>query len=271
MILNLVLCGGLALAAAMARLAATAACAEAWASSTASPAWRWAPSRATPPPRCRTPTMVRTRSRPLRLCALRSLYSPPRALAPRPSLTAGMPSPHGYRTALRLMQLAEKFHLPVVCYPSSTTQQHLAYKYCSLDTHFPAGDAGGHRGCLAHVRVRGVRPERGHRDQPHRHGRPPRAHHHRYAAHCACFALCLAFYLRLRLTYTWAHTHTLLFRALAVLVGEGGSGGALGICMGNSIGVRFHPAVSAAAYSTPSSCSVTYVQCRRCFQAATSA
>ena len=26
----------------------------------------------------------------------------------------GMPSPHGYRTALRLMQLAEKFHLPVV-------------------------------------------------------------------------------------------------------------------------------------------------------------
>ena len=25
-----------------------------------------------------------------------------------------MPSPHGYRTALRLMQLAEKFHLPVV-------------------------------------------------------------------------------------------------------------------------------------------------------------
>jgi hypothetical protein len=29
-------------------------------------------------------------------------------------LPAGMPSPHGYRTALRLMQLAEKFHLPVV-------------------------------------------------------------------------------------------------------------------------------------------------------------
>ena len=28
--------------------------------------------------------------------------------------TAGMPSPHGYRTALRLMKLAEKFHLPVV-------------------------------------------------------------------------------------------------------------------------------------------------------------
>eukprot|EP00604_Paraphysomonas_vestita_P000599 CAMPEP_0174824330 /NCGR_PEP_ID=MMETSP1107-20130205/33192_1 /TAXON_ID=36770 /ORGANISM="Paraphysomonas vestita, Strain GFlagA" /LENGTH=1169 /DNA_ID=CAMNT_0016051125 /DNA_START=367 /DNA_END=3876 /DNA_ORIENTATION=+ len=26
----------------------------------------------------------------------------------------GMPSPHGYRTALRLMQLAERFHLPVV-------------------------------------------------------------------------------------------------------------------------------------------------------------
>jgi acetyl-CoA carboxylase carboxyl transferase subunit alpha len=26
----------------------------------------------------------------------------------------GMPSPHGYRTALRLMQLAEKFYLPVV-------------------------------------------------------------------------------------------------------------------------------------------------------------
>ena len=25
-----------------------------------------------------------------------------------------MPSPHGYRTALRLMQLAEKFQLPVV-------------------------------------------------------------------------------------------------------------------------------------------------------------
>jgi hypothetical protein len=25
-----------------------------------------------------------------------------------------MPSPHGYRTALRLMQLAEKFYLPVV-------------------------------------------------------------------------------------------------------------------------------------------------------------
>ncbi len=25
-----------------------------------------------------------------------------------------MPSPHGYRTALRLMKLAEKFHLPVV-------------------------------------------------------------------------------------------------------------------------------------------------------------
>lgn len=29
-------------------------------------------------------------------------------------LAIGMPSPHGYRTALRLMQLAEKFHLPVV-------------------------------------------------------------------------------------------------------------------------------------------------------------
>lgn len=28
----------------------------------------------------------------------------------------GMPSPHGYRTALRLMQLAEKFHLPVVSF-----------------------------------------------------------------------------------------------------------------------------------------------------------
>lgn len=28
----------------------------------------------------------------------------------------GMPSPHGYRTALRMMQLAEKFCLPVVCY-----------------------------------------------------------------------------------------------------------------------------------------------------------
>lgn len=25
-----------------------------------------------------------------------------------------MPSPHGYRTALRLMKLAERFHLPVV-------------------------------------------------------------------------------------------------------------------------------------------------------------
>jgi acetyl-CoA carboxylase alpha subunit len=29
-------------------------------------------------------------------------------------ICAGMPSPHGYRTALRLMQLAEKFQLPVV-------------------------------------------------------------------------------------------------------------------------------------------------------------
>jgi acetyl-CoA carboxylase carboxyl transferase subunit alpha len=29
-------------------------------------------------------------------------------------MCTGMPSPHGYRTALRLMQLAEKFYLPVV-------------------------------------------------------------------------------------------------------------------------------------------------------------
>ena len=28
----------------------------------------------------------------------------------------GMPSPHGYRTALRLMKLAEKFNLPVVTF-----------------------------------------------------------------------------------------------------------------------------------------------------------
>lgn len=27
-----------------------------------------------------------------------------------------MPSPHGYRTALRLMKMAERFHLPVVTF-----------------------------------------------------------------------------------------------------------------------------------------------------------
>ncbi|RYY88477.1 hypothetical protein EON63_02265 [archaeon] len=32
------------------------------------------------------------------------------------TIHTGMPSPHGYRTALRLMKMAERFHLPVVTF-----------------------------------------------------------------------------------------------------------------------------------------------------------
>jgi acetyl-CoA carboxylase carboxyl transferase subunit alpha len=59
----------------------------------------------------------------------------------------GMPHPEGYRKALRLMKLAEKFQVPVLTF---------------IDT--PGAWAGPRR--------RGARPERGHRAQPARDERP---------------------------------------------------------------------------------------------------
>lgn len=87
----------------------------------------------------------------------------------------GMPSPHGYRTALRLMQLAEKFQMPVVtlvdtvgAWPTFECEQ--SGQSEAIATNLTA---------MAGLRV----------------------------------------------------------PIVTVLVGEGGSGGALGICMGNSIGM----------------------------------
>jgi acetyl-CoA carboxylase carboxyl transferase subunit alpha len=53
----------------------------------------------------------------------------------------GMPHPEGYRKALRLMKLAEKFHVPVITF---------------IDT----------PGCVGGTRGRGARTERGDRPQP---------------------------------------------------------------------------------------------------------
>ena len=62
----------------------------------------------------------------------------------------GMPKPEGYRKALRVMQLAEKFGRPILCF---------------VDT----------PGRLSGPRRRGARPGRGHRLQPARDGRPAHA------------------------------------------------------------------------------------------------
>ncbi len=83
----------------------------------------------------------------------------------------GMPKPEGYRKALRLMKLAERFGLPLITL---------------IDT----------PGRLSGRRLRGARPERGHRAQPVR--------------DVACCAIPI----------------------VSVVIGEGGSGGALaiGVC-----------------------------------------
>ena len=66
----------------------------------------------------------------------------------------GMPKPEGYRKALRLMKLAERFGLPIVTL---------------IDT----------PGAYPGRRLRGAQPERGDRAQPVRDGEPQGADRHR--------------------------------------------------------------------------------------------
>ncbi len=87
----------------------------------------------------------------------------------------GMPSPHGYRTALRLMQLAEKFHLPVVTLVDTVG----AWPTFECEVTGQSEAIATNLTVMAGLKV----------------------------------------------------------PIVTVLVGEGGSGGALGICMGNCIGV----------------------------------
>jgi acetyl-CoA carboxylase alpha subunit len=116
----------------------------------------------------------------------------------------GMASPHGYRFALRLMQLAERFNMPVITLVDTVG----AWPTFDCESDGQSEAIGTHS--LTH----------------------------------SLLTYLLTYLLAYLLTCLLTHSATnltimagLTVPIITIMVGEGGSGGALGICMGNTIGM----------------------------------